>query len=106
MKALVTGGSGFIGSHVVDKLRDRGFEVRIFDMILPTFRTDVEYYQGSLLNYDQVNMALTGVNFVFHLAAIADEKQVFEEPMYSGHINVRGTINLLEAAAKHKIDRF
>jgi UDP-glucose 4-epimerase len=106
MKILVTGGSGFIGSHVVDKLRDRGFNVRIFDMILPTFRNDIEYYQGSLLNHDEVSMALTGIDAVFHLAAIADVKQVYEEPLYSEMINVRGTINLLESAAKHKVQRF
>lgn len=106
MRVLVTGGSGFIGSHVVDKLRARGITVRILDMILPTFRLDVEFYQGSLLDYDAVRMAMSGVDAVYHLAAIEDVKQVYEEPLYSESINVRGTINLLEAAAKHQIDRF
>lgn len=106
MKVLVTGGSGFIGSHVVDKLRDRGFDVRIFDMILPTFRKDVEFYQGSLLNPDEISMAMVGVDVVYHLAAIADVKQVYEEPLYSEQINVRGTMNLLHTAARHKIARF
>ncbi len=106
MKVLVTGGSGFIGSHVVDQLMARGFQVRVFDMILPTFRKDVEFYQGSLLNKDEVSMAMTGISAVFHLAAIADVKQVFEEPVYSEAINVRGTLHLLEAAAKHHVARF
>ena len=46
--------------HVVDKLRARGVEVRVFDMVLPTFRKDIEFYQGSLLDFDAFRMSLTG----------------------------------------------
>jgi UDP-glucose 4-epimerase len=98
MKVLVTGGSGFIGSHVVDKLRDKGVSVRVFDMVLPDYRDDIEFYQGSLLNLEEMRMAVSGVDVVFHLGAIADVKDVFREPHYSEAINVRGTINVLEAA--------
>jgi UDP-glucose 4-epimerase len=100
MKVLVTGGSGFIGSHVVDKLRDKGIEVRVYDMVMPTYRKDIEYYQGSLLDFDALRMALSGIDAIFHLAAIADVKDVYEEPHYSESINVRGTINVLEAARR------
>lgn len=102
MRALVTGGSGFIGSHVVDKLRAKGVEVRVFDMVMPTFRTDVEFYQGSLLDLDALRMAISGTEAIFHLAAVADVKDVFEEPHYSESINVRGTINVLEAARRSR----
>jgi UDP-glucose 4-epimerase len=105
MRALVTGGSGFVGSHLVDKLRDRGITVRVFDMVMPTFRSDIEFYHGSLLDIEALRMALSGVDVVFHLAAVADVKDVFEEPHYSEAINVRGTINVLEAARKAKIKR-
>jgi len=105
MKVLVTGGSGFIGSHVVDKLRNRGIEVRIFDMVVPKYRQDIEYYQGSLLDFDQVKMAMNGVDAVFHLAAVADVKEVFEQPRYSEAINVRGTANVLEAVRETKVHR-
>jgi len=105
MKVLVTGGSGFIGSHVVDKLRDKGFEVRVFDMVVPTFRKDVEFYHGSLLDTEAIRMAMNGVDAVFHLAAIADVKDVYEDPHYAESINVRGTINVLEAARKSKLKR-
>jgi len=105
MKALVTGGAGFIGSHVVDKLRGRGVNVRVFDMVMPTFRSDIEFYQGSLLDLQALRMAISGIDVVFHLAAIADVKDVFEEPHYSESINVRGTINVLEAARKAKVRR-
>lgn len=98
MKVLVTGGSGFIGSHVVDKLRDKGVEVRVFDMVMTTYRKDIEFYQGSILDLDALRMALNGVEAVFHLVAVADVKDVFQEPHYSEAINVRGTINVLEAA--------
>ena len=98
MKVLVTGGSGFIGSHVVDKLRDKGVGVRVFDMVIPEYRDDIEFYQGSLLNLDQTRMAVSGVDVIYHLGAIADVKNVFQEPHYSEAINVRGTINVLEAA--------
>lgn len=105
MRALVTGGSGFIGSHIVDKLRDRGVLVRVFDMVLPTFRTDIEFYQGSLLDLEALKMAMTGVDAVYHLAAVADVKDVFEDPHYAESINVRGTINVLEAARRGKKPR-
>jgi UDP-glucose 4-epimerase len=98
MTILVTGGSGFIGSHVVDKLRERGLNVRIFDMIYPTFRKDIEYYQGSILDLEQLRAAMTGVDTVFHLAAVADVKDVLAEPHRSEALNTRGTINVLEAA--------
>jgi UDP-glucose 4-epimerase len=101
MKALVTGGAGFIGSHVVDKLRDKGIEVMVYDMIRPTFRSDVEFYQGSILDYDSIRMALVGIDVVFHLVAIADVKDVFDDPIYADSINVRGTINVLEAARRN-----
>lgn len=105
MKVLVTGGSGFIGSHLVDKLRDRGIHVRVFDMVMPTFRGDVEFYHGSLLDLEALRMAMSGVDAVYHLAAIADVKDVYEDPHYSESINVRGTINVLEAVRKSKRQR-
>lgn len=97
MKILVTGGSGFIGSHVVDKLRNKGVGVRVFDMVMPNYREDIEFYQGSLLDLDALRMALNGIDAVFHLAAVADVKYVSQEPHYAEAINVRGTINVLEA---------
>jgi len=89
----------------VDKLRDRGIAVRIFDMVMPTFRKDVEYYHGNILDLEAVRRALKGVEVVFHLAAIADVKDVFEEPHYAESINTRGTINVLEAARQGRIKR-
>lgn len=105
MKVLVTGGSGFIGSHVVDKLKDKGIDVRVFDGIMPTFRDDIEFYQGSILDRTALGFALHDIDVIMHLAAVADVKDVFEEPHKSETINVRGTINVLEAARNSNVKR-
>jgi UDP-glucose 4-epimerase len=105
MKILVTGGSGFIGSHVVDKLRDKEIEVRVFDGVMPTFRDDIEYYQGSILDRTALGFAMHDIDAIMHLAAVADVKDVFEEPHKSETINVRGTINVLEAARHSNVKR-
>ena len=105
MKVLVTGGSGFIGSHVVDKLRDKGVKVRIYDGILPTYRNDIEYYQGSILDRTALGFAMNGIDAVMHLAAIADVEEVASKPLKTEAINVRGTANVLEAARNSKIKK-
>lgn len=105
MKVLVTGGSGFIGSHVVDKLREKGVSVRIYDTIMPTFRDDVEYYQGSILDFNSLCFAMHDIDAVIHMAAIADVGAVLKRPHYSESINVRGTINVLEAAKESNTKR-
>ena len=105
MKVLVTGGTGFIGSHVVDKLRDKGVKVRVYDGIMPTYREDIEYYQGSILDRNTLGFAMNGIDAVMHLAAIADVKDVFSEPLKSEAINVRGAINVLEAAKTAKVGK-
>jgi len=107
MKVLVTGGLGFIGSHIVDKLREKGIQVRVYDLAHKDDlrRDDVEYVSGSILDYQQLAGAMAGIYAIYHLAAVADVKDVFEEPCYSEEINVRGTINALEAARRTNVNR-
>ena len=105
MKVLVTGGSGFIGSHITDKLKDNGVEVRVYDGVMPSHRKDIEFYQGSILDITALNFAMNGVDAVFHLAAVADVKDVYNDPYYSESINVRGTINVLQAARRANVKR-
>jgi UDP-glucose 4-epimerase len=98
VKVLVTGGTGFIGNHVVNKLLAHGVDVRILDMLAPPVeREHVEFTKGSILNIDDVRTSLNRVDVVIHLAAVADVKDVYNEPHYSEEINVRGTANVLEA---------
>jgi UDP-glucose 4-epimerase len=104
LRVLVTGGSGFIGSRIVNKLCDYGVTVRVFDL-LPPLRSDVEFYQGSILELGELRPAMQGVDAVMHLAAIADVRDVFEAPHYSEMVNVRGTANVLEAMRLNRISR-
>ncbi len=70
---------------------------------MPTSRDDIEYYQGSILDRNTLGFAMNGIDAVMHLAAIADVNDVFSEPLKSEAINVRGAINVLEAARDAKV---
>jgi len=101
---LVTGGSGFIGSHVVDKLRERGYEVRVFDLMKP-HRDDVEWVKGDLTIKDDVLKAFRDVEYVFHLGAVADVNVALSKPEVCVHVNEIGTLNVLQAAQSYEAER-
>ena len=105
MTILVTGGSGFIGSHIIDQLLAKGEDVVIFDFVQPRYWKSVKHFYGSILNLDELERAMQGVDVVYHLAAIADVKDVFEHPHYSERVNTSGTLNVLEAARKMGVGR-
>jgi UDP-glucose 4-epimerase len=99
-RVLVTGGSGFIGSHVVDKLADAGFEPRIYDL-LPSAHHEPESVDttiGDLLDAEALQNAMEDCDAVVHLAAYADVGVVAEEPVSAEECNARGTLAVLEAA--------
>lgn len=104
MVILVTGGSGFIGSHIVDKLLEKRYDVRVFDKLKP-LREDVEWHQGDLLNEKEVLEALRDVDVVFHLAAIADVNTALPHPDLCVNVNEGGTVNLLKASAAREVER-
>lgn len=105
MRVLVTGGAGFIGSHVVDRLLAHGVEPRIFDQQRSPYHREVEHFIGSILDVEALRLAMTGVHSVVHLAALADVRDVFEDPFYAETVNTRGTICVLEAARRCRIAR-
>jgi UDP-glucose 4-epimerase len=100
MKALVTGGAGFIGSHVVDRLLAEGHHVRVFDMraAAGAGRRHCEYVVGDLLDPGDLGSAARGCDVIVHLAAAADVGLVAKDPIGSEALNSRGTLNVLEAA--------
>lgn len=105
MRVLVTGGSGFIGSHVVDRLKVHGVEPVIFDQQHSTHHRDVEHFIGSVLDMEALRLAMASVHAVVHLAAVADVKEVFEDPFYAETVNTRGTACVLEAARRCRVKR-
>lgn len=101
MKVLVTGGAGFIGSHVVDSLRAAGHEPRIFDLVPSPHHPgeDIDTRLGDLLDPVDLAGAMRGCDAVAHLAAMADADIVARNPDEAERINARGTMRVLEAAA-------
>jgi UDP-glucose 4-epimerase len=114
-KILVTGGAGFIGSHLVDRLMKEGYEVVILDNF---FSGDIEniknhlesemlyLVKGDVRSSDNVKEAVRNVDAVFHLAAIVSVPLSIENPLLVNDVNVTGTLNLLEASLKADVKRF
>ena len=107
MKILVTGGSGFIGSHVVDVLLAHGHEPCIFDIVPSPYQApeDVETVVGDLLDLQVLRGAARGCDAVIHLAAVSDVNEVVRDPSRAELVNARGTEVMLEAALLEKITR-
>jgi UDP-glucose 4-epimerase len=106
MRVLVTGGSGFIGSHVVDKLRLRGHEPVIYDLRpSPWHGPEQETVLGSITDREALERALNDCDAVAHLAAVADVNDVHAEPYDAERVNARGTVTVLEAARRAGVRR-
>ena len=107
MKVMVTGGSGFIGSHVVDRLIAHGHEPRIFDLVPSRYHEtdDVEYVSGDLLEEQAVRRAIRGCDAVIHLAAVSDVNKVLSDPGLAEAVNAGGTRIVLEAARLENVPR-
>ncbi len=104
MSVLVTGGSGFIGCNLVDKLLAKGYRVRVFDTIQPP-NEKVEWVRGDLLNEDDVLNACRDVETIFHLAAVADVNVALSHPDLCLKVNEIGTLNVLRSATALEVER-
>jgi len=101
---LVIGGSGFIGSHVVDKLIENDFDVKVFDVKTP-HRKDVEFIKGDITSLKRLNAAMNDVEYVYHIAALSNINKVVEKPLKAVDLNIMSTAKVLEAARNSKVRR-
>ena len=107
MKIVFFGGSGFLGSHVCDKLSDAGHDVTIVDLRpSPYLRPDQKMITGSVLDEDMVNAVVSGADAVFDFAGLADIGESNQKPVETARINVLGNVILLEACRKAGVKRY
>jgi len=96
---LITGGSGFVGRHMVKKFSDMGYNVRIFDIAEPKYPLDknTEFIKGDIFNIDSITAAINDVSTVIHLVGLADAGVAQKNPMKSFQLNILSLQNILEA---------
>ncbi len=108
-KCLVTGGAGFIGSNLVDKLIERGDEVIIIDNLSTgkeeNINPEAKFHKLDLRNLDEIKDLFKGVDYVFHEAALARVQPSIEDPVKYNDYNVNGTLNVLVAAKDAKVKK-
>lgn len=109
MKIIVTGGAGFIGSHLVDALIERGYEVAVIDNLATGKKENLnpraEFHKLSICNYEGIAPLFKGVKIVFHVAALPRVQLSVEKPAETHNVNVNGTLNVLLAARKAGVKR-
>ena len=111
MKALVTGGAGFIGSHIVDRLLQDGHQVIVLDDLSTGHRENLaenkklEIVEGDIRDFTTVNKCMQGVDWVFHKAAVASVPKTVNDPIGSSKVNYQGTLHVLEAARQNRAKR-
>ena len=114
MKALVTGGAGFIGSNIVKLLLNNGVEVKVLDNLSSGYKiniqkyirqNDVEFIHGDIRDFDAINKAMNGVDKVFHLAASVGRQRSLDNPQLDASTNLIGTVNVLEAMRKNDVPK-
>lgn len=110
MRVLVTGGAGFIGSHVVDGLLSEGYSVAVLDDLstgaLENLPSCVDFISGSVGDAAKLEQACKGVQFIFHLAAVSSVQDSLARPLDVHHCNLTSTLLLLECAKRQAVKRF
>ena len=112
MKCLVTGGAGFIGSNLVDKLLENNYEVIVLDNESATenekfyWNNDAENYKYDICDYNNISPLFKNVDYVFHLAAQSRIQPSISDPERTLKVNCEGTLSVLNASKKHNISKF
>ena len=107
MKAIVFGGSGFVGSHVADALSDAGHEVTVADLVhSPHLQDDQSFVACDVTDFEAAAAAVAGHEAVYHFAGLADIAETRDRAGETALVNVAGTVNLLEAARQAGARRF
>jgi UDP-glucose 4-epimerase len=106
-RAIVTGGAGFLGSHVADALSTKGYELVILDRRASPYRqSNQQEVLGDLQDFDLLCRTFRGADHVYHFAALADLDAARSLPRETASVNVLGTVNALEAARRARVKRF
>jgi UDP-glucose 4-epimerase len=106
-RAVIIGGSGFIGSHVADRLSDASYQVIIYDKVESQWlRKNQEMIVGDVLDVEKLNQVITGSEVVYNFAALADLNQALEQPIKTVNINILGNLNVMEACRVNDVKRF
>ena len=106
MKAVVFGGSGFLGSHVADALSDNGYDTAVFDIKpSPWLRPDQMIVQGDILDRDAVHATVNGADVVYHLAGLADIRDAAAKPRKTIELNIMGSMNVIDACVQSDVKR-
>lgn len=107
MKAIVFGGSGFLGSHVADTLTESGYEVKVFDLKQSDYLSDGQRMLiGDILDSKAVEEAVEGCDYVYDFAGLADLDSASTKPVDTVMLNVVGTCNIMDACVSNKVKRF
>ena len=109
MKILITGGSGFIGSHVVEHYQNRA-EIIVLDNLRSGHRRNLDglkchFIEGSILDRTLLDEIMPGVDFIIHLAALVSVPESMAKPLEAVDLNVNGLLNVLEAARMHRVKK-
>ncbi|MBI2053771.1 MAG: NAD-dependent epimerase/dehydratase family protein [Candidatus Staskawiczbacteria bacterium] len=109
MKCLVTGGAGFIGSHLVDKLLEEGHSVKVIDNLSTGKKENLnkkaDFYQLDICDFEKIKPLFKGIDLVFHLAAVPRVPVSVNDPVGTSKINILGSINVFKAAKDGKAKR-
>ena len=109
---LVTGGAGFIGSHLVEALLKINYQVRVLDNFMTGKRQNIssllshiQLIEGDLRDFETVRKAAEAVDFIFHLGALPSVPRSIQDPITSNEVNIQGTLHVLEAARQMRVKR-